>query len=71
MAASFYEITVLGALGPAARNAFEDMRIDIEPALTVLSGDLEQSALHVLLDRVHALGLELVEVKQGGNPSSE
>jgi len=29
-----------------------------------LSGDLDQSGLHALLDRVRALGLELLDVKQ-------
>lgn len=68
MAATFYEITVGGALGPAVRQAFADMQIEVKPALTVLSGDLEQRALHALLDRICALGLELVEVRQGAEP---
>lgn len=59
-----YEIRVTGALGPAAREAFADMTLEVEPATTVLTGDLDQSALHALLDRVRALGLELVDVKQ-------
>jgi hypothetical protein len=59
-----YEIRVTGALGPAAREAFADMVVEVEPATTVLTGDLDQSALHALLDRVRALGLELVDVKQ-------
>jgi hypothetical protein len=66
----FYEITVLGALGPAARQAFAEMTIDFEPARTVLSGDLEQATLHALLDRVQALGLELVDVKQAPSPAN-
>jgi hypothetical protein len=59
-----YEIRVTGALGPAAREAFADMVVEVEPATTVLTGDLDQAALHALLDRVRALGLELVDVKQ-------
>jgi hypothetical protein len=59
-----YEIRVTGALGPAAREAFADMAVEVEPATTVLTGDLDQSALHALLDRVRSLGLELVDVKQ-------
>jgi hypothetical protein len=58
-----YEIRVLGALGPAAREAFDGLLVDVEPTTTVLSGDLEQADLHDLLDRVRALGLELVDVK--------
>ena len=64
MTSRSYEIRVTGALGPAAREAFADMAVEVEPATTVLTGDLDQSALHALLDRVRALGLELVDVKQ-------
>ena len=59
-----YEIRVIGSLGPAAREAFADMVVEVEPTITVLSGDLDQHGLHALLDRVRALGLELVDVKQ-------
>jgi hypothetical protein len=59
-----YEIRVTGALGPAAQEAFADMVVEVEPATTVLTGDLDQAALHALLDRVRGLGLELLDVKQ-------
>jgi hypothetical protein len=59
-----YEIRVIGSLGPAARAAFADMAVEVEPTITVLSGDLDQYGLHTLLDRVRALGLELVGVRQ-------
>ena len=64
MTSRSYEIRVTGALGPAAREAFADMAVEVEPATTVLTGDLDQSALHALLDRVRALGLELVDVSR-------
>ena len=64
MARRNYEIRVVGSLGPAAREAFADMVLEVEPTTTVLSGDLDQSGLHALLDRVRALGLELLDVKQ-------
>lgn len=63
-----YEIRVVGALGPAAREAFADVAVDVEPTTTVLSGLLDQDDLHVLLDRVRALGLELVDVTQVPSP---
>jgi hypothetical protein len=59
-----YEIRVIGSIGPAAREAFSDMDVEVEPTSTVLSGSLEQSDLHAMLDRVRALGLELVDVRQ-------
>jgi hypothetical protein len=59
-----YEIRVIGSLGPATREAFADMEVDVEPTITVLSGDLDQHDLHALLDRVRALGLELVDIRQ-------
>ena len=40
------------------------MGVDVEPTITVLSGSLDQGSLHQMLDRVRALGLELVEVRQ-------
>jgi hypothetical protein len=40
------------------------MGVDVEPTSTVLSGTLDQGSLHQMLDRVRALGLELVEVRE-------
>lgn len=57
-----YEIRVVGSLGPTGRQAFTDVAIDVEPATTVLYGDMDQAGLHALLDRVRALGLELIEI---------
>jgi hypothetical protein len=64
-----YEIKVVGSPGPATREAFADLVVEVEPPVTILSGDLDQDGLHVVLDRVRALGLELVEIRQGpGRP---
>jgi hypothetical protein len=59
-----YEIRVVGSLSPAAREAFADMLVEVEPTVTVLSGAVDQQGLRALLDRVRALGLELVGIKQ-------
>jgi hypothetical protein len=59
-----YEIRVIGSFGPATSEAFADMMMKVEPCVTVLSGDLNQRGLHAVLDRVRALGLELIEIKQ-------
>ncbi len=63
-----YEIRVIGSLGPVAREAFTDVAVDVEPAATVLCADLDQAGLHALLDRVRALGLELVDIRQAPEP---
>jgi hypothetical protein len=64
-----YEIKVVGSFGPATHEAFADMVVEVEPTVTVLSGNLDQRGLHAVLDRVRALGLELVEITQA-QPSS-
>jgi len=64
-----YKIKVIGSFGPATHEAFADMVVESEPTMTVLSGNLDQRGLHAVLDRVRALGLELVEIRQAP-PSS-
>jgi len=64
-----YQIKVIGSFGPATHEAFADMVVEVEPTMTVLSGNLDQRGLHAVLDRVRALGLELVEITQAP-PSS-
>jgi hypothetical protein len=71
-----YEIRVVGALGTAAREAFADLALDVEPTTTVILGDLDQAALHGLLERIRSLGLELVDVRRtrprpGRRPTSK
>ena len=66
-----YEVRVAGKLGPSAREAFTDIIIEVEPASTILSAQLDQDGLHALLDRVRALGLELVDIQQAPDPPPE
>lgn len=65
-----YEVRVAGKLGRSAREAFTDIIIEVEPASTILSAQLDQDGLHALLDRVRALGLELVDIQQAPDPPS-
>ena len=44
-----YEVRVAGVIGPAAREAFDDLTIRLEPSATVLAGSLDQAALHGLI----------------------
>ena len=69
MTRHMYKIKVIGSFGPATHEAFADMVVEVEPTVTVLSGNLDQRGLHAVLDRVRALGLELVEITQAP-PSS-
>ena len=69
MTRHMYKIKVIGSFGPATSEAFADMAVQVEPTVTVLSGNLDQRGLHAVLDRVRALGLELVEITQAP-PSS-
>ena len=69
MTKHMYEIKVIGSFGPATHEAFADMVVKVEPTVTVLSADLDLRGLHAVLDRVRALGLELIEIKQAP-PSS-
>jgi hypothetical protein len=62
-----YEVTVRGRLSAALASEFEQLRLVATPRApeTVLHGWLEdQSALHGVLRRIEALGLDLVEVRQ-------
>ena len=68
MRAVTYEIRVVGVLGAAGREAFADLAVDVEPATTVLTGALDQDGLHHVLDRVRALSLELMDVRQAPEP---
>ena len=41
---------------------FDDLTIRVEPSATVLAGSLDQAALHGLIERIKALGLELIDI---------
>jgi hypothetical protein len=59
-----YEITVRGRLSDRLLEAFPE--VDARPDVngTVLTGALpDQAALHGVLARIEALGLELIEVR--------
>ena len=64
-----YEIRVRGRLSDSLVAAFEGMRASVEPVETVLHGPVQdQAALYGLLDRIQALGLELVELRRLPDP---
>jgi hypothetical protein len=59
-----YQITVLGGLGELGREAFADFKIEYTDGQTLLAGDLDQAALYSVLNRILALGLELVALSR-------
>jgi len=60
-----YQIRVRGRVSAALLDSFEGMESAIEPVETVLHGPVrDQAELHGLIDRIQALGLELIEVRR-------
>lgn len=65
MAVDDYEIRLKGRISDSLLASFDGLDADFEPAETVLrASQLDQAALHGVLERVRALGLELIEIRQ-------
>jgi hypothetical protein len=65
VAAPEYEIRIRGRLSKSALLAFENLTATTKPATTILSGTIpNQEALHKLLGKLQALGLEVVELRR-------
>lgn len=60
-----YQIRIRGRVSAALLDSFQGMDSSVEPVETVLHGPVrDQAELHGLIDRIQALGLELVEVRR-------
>ena len=60
-----YQIVVRGEISKRYATAFEGMEMEAKSGRTVLTGEiLDNSHLHGILDRIIALGLELVSVEE-------
>jgi hypothetical protein len=65
MAAPKYEIRISGRLSEALLQRFDMLQPGMERVETVLHGPVrDQAELHGILERVQALGLELIEVRR-------
>jgi hypothetical protein len=65
MGAKWYEIHVRGEIPREQLSEFENLTTFLEPAGTVLSGEVaDQAALQGILVRIQSLGLELIEVRR-------
>ncbi len=59
------EIRVSGLVPDADLQEFEDMTVTVEPAETVLRGQLpDQAALYGMLHRIQLLGVSLIELRR-------
>jgi hypothetical protein len=66
-----YEIRVRGTIGEPLLENFEGLDARVKPAETILRGEItDQPALYGILDRIQALGLELIEVKRVDDPTA-
>ena len=62
---SSYEIRIRGRVTEPLLSSFEGMSSTFEPVETVLHGPVrDQAELHGLINRIQALGLELIEVRR-------
>lgn len=59
-----YEIRIAGQLDEATIAAFGDLDVSVHSAVTVITGDFDQAALHGLLERIRWLGLDLIEARR-------
>ena len=63
MTAMAYEIRVAGLVPAAVLEEFEGVRVAFHPTVTILSGPVpDRAALHVILNRLLGLDLELIDV---------
>jgi hypothetical protein len=59
----YYQLRVRGRLSETLLGAFPELRAQVRGSETLLTGRLpDQAALFGVLDRVEALGLELLEL---------
>lgn len=71
---SYYEIRVSGVLPPETLLDFERLTASVEPVETVVHGQIrDQAALHTLLARLEAYGVEILEIRRlhGQDPRAD
>ena len=59
-----YEIRIAGLLDAATATAFAGLDMTTRGAVTVITGEFDQAALHGLLEKIRLLGLDLVEARR-------
>lgn len=71
MGTHLYRITIVGRLGRLGREIFAGLDVTSDDRATVLAGELDQAALYGVLNRIGALGLELISVVRLGMRSAD
>jgi hypothetical protein len=59
-----YEIRVAGQLDEMAVKAFAGLDISSRDAVTIITGEFDQAALHGVLERIRLLGLDLLDARR-------
>ena len=62
-AGTFYKIVVRNELSERYAEAFEGMKMEVRSGQTILTGVVDQSHLHGILNRINGLGLTLVSAQ--------
>jgi hypothetical protein len=63
-----YEIRVAGDAGDRIAEFSGQLEVVADGPVTVLRGELDQAGLHGVLERVRALGLDLIDVRRARPP---
>ena len=62
-----YSIRIQGHIGERRLRSFEGLEVSQTPeGETVISGVMDQSALHGVLNRIRDLGLEILSIQRNG-----
>jgi len=59
-----YEIRIAGRLDEATLPAFAGLEVTYRDGETLITGQLDQAALHGLLEMIRSLGLHLLEARR-------
>ena len=72
MAHLVYELSFKGAASATLATAFDDCAMSSGSGVTVLRSTVaDQAALQGLIARIHALGLELLEIRLAAEPNDD
>jgi hypothetical protein len=72
MAHLVYELSFKGAASETLATAFDDCAMSSRNGITVLRSTVaDQAGLQGLIGRIHALGLELLEVRLAAEPNED